>query len=360
MKQYNTIKAKYPDAILLFRVGDFYETFGEDAIRASKVLGITLTRRANGSASHIELAGFPHHSIDSYLPKLVRAGYRVAICDQLEDPKMVKGIVKRGITELVTPGVCFNDKILHHGQNNFLASLHFEKDGAGLALCDVSTGEFLVAQGSLAYIEKLIQNFKPNELLFEKSKREALNDLVGDRFYSFGLDDWAFKYDFGYESLTKHFDTLSLKGFGIEDQTLAITACGAILHYLNETKHDKLKHITTLSRIEEDTYVWLDKFTIRNLELYTTNHENGKSLVDVIDRTVSPMGARLLKRWVALPLKNTSSINERLDAVDHFVTHQNLREALIDLMKEVGDLEAALENRRSRSPTGCRSRRPLS
>jgi len=339
MKQYNTIKAKYPDAILLFRVGDFYETFGEDAIRASKVLGITLTRRANGSASHIELAGFPHHSIDSYLPKLVRAGYRVAICDQLEDPKMVKGIVKRGITELVTPGVCFNDKILHHGQNNFLASLHFEKDGAGLALCDVSTGEFLVAQGSLAYIEKLIQNFKPNELLFEKSKREALNELVGDRFYSFGLDDWAFKYDFGYESLTKHFDTLSLKGFGIEDQTLAITACGAILHYLNETKHDKLKHITTLSRIEEDTYVWLDKFTIRNLELYTTNHENGKSLVDVIDRTVSPMGARLLKRWVALPLKNTSAINERLDAVDHFVNHQDLRETLIDLMKEVGDLE---------------------
>lgn len=339
MKQYNTIKAKYPDAILLFRVGDFYETFGEDAIRASKVLGITLTKRANGSASHIELAGFPHHSIDSYLPKLVRAGYRVAICDQLEDPKMVKGIVKRGITELVTPGVCFNDKILNHGQNNFLASLHFENENAGLALCDVSTGEFLVAQGSQTYVEKLIQNFKPNELLFEKSKRNALNELVGDRFYSFGLDDWAFKYDFGYESLVKHFETRSLKGFGIEEQTLAITACGAILHYLNETKHDKLKHITTLSRIEEDSYVWLDKFTIRNLELYATNHENGKSLVDVIDRTVSPMGSRLLKRWVALPLKNITAINERLDAVDHFVSDADGRQELVSLLKEVGDLE---------------------
>lgn len=339
MKQYNSIKAKYPDAILLFRVGDFYETFGEDAVRASKVLGITLTKRANGSASHIELAGFPHHSVDSYLPKLVRAGYRVAICDQLEDPKTVKGIVKRGITELVTPGVCFNDKILNHGQNNFLASLHFEKDNAGLALCDVSTGEFLVAQGTLTYIEKLIQNFKPNELLFEKSKRNELNELVGDRFYSFGLDDWAFKHDFGYESLTKHFDIRSLKGFGIEEQTLAITACGAILHYLNETKHDKLKHITTLSRIEEDTYVWLDKFTIRNLELYGTNHENGRSMVDVIDRTVSPMGSRLLKRWVALPLKNIAAINDRLDAVNHFTNDADAREELINLLKEVGDLE---------------------
>lgn len=339
MKQYNTIKAKYPDAILLFRVGDFYETFGEDAVRASSVLGITLTKRANGSASHIELAGFPHHSVDSYLPKLVRAGYRVAICDQLEDPKTVKGIVKRGITELVTPGVCFNDKILNHGQNNFLASLHFENDNAGLALCDVSTGEFLVAQGSLSYIEKLIQNFKPNELLYEKSKRNQLNELVGDRFYSFGLDDWAFKYDFGYESLIKHFETQSMKGFGIDDQTIAITACGAILHYLSETKHDKLKHITTLSRIEEDNYVWLDKFTIRNLELYGTNHENGKSLVTVIDRTVSPMGSRLLKRWVALPLKNITAINERLDAVNHFTNEPDSRTELVELLKEVGDLE---------------------
>jgi DNA mismatch repair protein MutS len=241
MKQYNAIKVKYPDAILLFRVGDFYETFGEDAIKTSAILGIVLTRRANGAASHIELAGFPHHSLESYLPKLVRAGYRVAICDQLEDPKMVKGIVKRGITELVTPGVCFNDKILNHQQNNFLASIHFEGELAGLALCDVSTGEFLVGQGSLHYIDKLIQNFKPNEILFEKNKRQAVQDFLGERSYTFGLDDWAFGYDYGYESLTKQFETNSLKGFGIEDQRLAIMASGAILHYLNETKHEQLK-----------------------------------------------------------------------------------------------------------------------
>lgn len=339
MKQYNSIKAKYPDAVLLFRVGDFYETFGEDAIRASKILGITLTKRANGSASHIELAGFPHHSLDSYLPKLVRAGLRVAICDQLEDPKMVKGIVKRGITELVTPGVSFNDKILNHQQNNFLASVHFEKEKAGLALCDVSTGEFLVAQGTYAYIDKLIQNFKPNEILFEKSKRELLNELVGDRFYSFGLDDWAFTYDYGYESLTKQFETVSLKGFGVEDQQEAIKACGALLHYLGETKHDQLKHINKVSRIEEDNYVWLDKFTIRNLELYGSNHENGKSLIDVIDKTVSPMGSRLLKRWLALPLKNSSTINERLNAVEFFVKNTELRDDLFSSLNEVGDLE---------------------
>ena len=339
MKQYNTIKAKYPDAILLFRVGDFYETFGEDAIKASKILGIVLTKRANGSASHIELAGFPHHSVDTYLPKLVRAGYRVAICDQLEDPKMVKGIVKRGITELVTPGVCFNDKLLNHQQNNFLASVHFEKEQAGIALCDVSTGEFLVAQGSLNYIEKLIQNFKPNEILFEKNKRNELNNLVLDTFYSFGIDDWAFKYEFGYESLTNHFETKSLKGFGIEEQHLAISACGAIIHYLNETKHDKLKHINKISRIEEDNYVWLDKFTIRNLELYQTNHENGKSLIDIIDKTVSPMGSRLLKRWLALPLKNINAINERLNAVTFLVSDENKRIDFISFLKEIGDLE---------------------
>ncbi len=339
MKQYNSIKAKYPDAILLFRVGDFYETFGEDAVKASKILGITLTKRANGQASHIELAGFPHHSVDSYLPKLVRAGYRVAICDQLEDPKTVKGIVKRGITELVTPGVSFNDKILNHQQNNFLASIHFDKDQGGLALCDVSTGEFLVAQGSISYLEKLIQNFKPNELLYEKNKRHQLNDLLGDRFYSFGLDDWAFTYDFGYESLTKHFETNSVKGFGIEGQNLAICACGAILHYLGETKHDKLKHINKISRIDEDQYVWLDKFTIRNLELYSSNSENGKSLIDVIDKTVSPMGSRLLKRWLALPLKSVDAIKERQAAVDYFVTNIENRYETVALLKEVGDLE---------------------
>jgi len=339
MKQYNSIKAKYPDAILLFRVGDFYETFGDDAIKASKILGIVLTKRANGAAAYIELAGFPHHSLDSYLPKLVRAGYRVAICDQLEDPKMVKGIVKRGITELVTPGVCYNDKILHHQQNNFLASLHLDKEYGGLALCDVSTGEFLVAQGSLNYIEKLIQNFKPNEILYEKNKRNQFNDLLGDRFYSFGLDDWAFTYDYGYESLIKHFDTKSLKGFGIEENKFAINACGAILHYLNETKHDRLKHITKVSRIDEDQFVWLDKFTIRNLELYSSNHENGKSLIDVIDKTVSPMGSRLIKRWLALPLKNIELINERLNAVDHFFRQSEERYELVSLLKEVGDLE---------------------
>jgi DNA mismatch repair protein MutS len=339
MKQYNGIKTKYPDAILLFRVGDFYETFGEDAVKATKVLGIVLTKRANGSASHIELAGFPHHSLDSYLPKLVRAGFRVAICDQLEDPKMVKGIVKRGITELVTPGVSFNDKILNHQTNNFLASVHFDGANAGLALCDVSTGEFLVAQGQIAYIEKLIQNFKPNELLFEKSKRSALDELVGEKFYSFGLDDWAFSYDYGYESLLKQFEITSLKGFGIEDQKLAIQACGAILHYLNETKHDRLQHITKVSRIDEEQFVWLDKFTIRNLELYGSNHENGKSLIDVIDKTVSPMGSRLLKRWLALPLKNIAAINERLEAVSYFVSKQEEAEELIQLLKEMGDLE---------------------
>ena len=339
MKQYNSIKAKYPDAILLFRVGDFYETFGEDAVKTSKILGIVLTKRANGQATHIELAGFPHHSVDAYLPKLVRAGYRVAICDQLEDPKTVKGIVKRGITELVTPGVSFNDKILNHQQNNFLASLHFDKDQGGLALCDVSTGEFLVAQGTVSYLEKLIQNFKPNEFLFEKNKRNNLNELLGERFYSFGLDDWAFTYDYGYERLTKHFETNSLKGFGIEDLNLSVCACGAILHYLNETKHDKLKHINKISRIDEDNYVWLDKFTIRNLELYSSNSENGKSLIDVIDKTVSPMGSRLLKRWLALPLKNCDAINERQNAVNHFVYQVENRYELISLLKEVGDLE---------------------
>lgn len=339
MKQYNSIKVKYPDAILLFRVGDFYETFGEDAVRTSKVLGIVLTKRANGSASHIELAGFPHHSLDSYLPKLVRAGYRVAICDQLEDPKMVKGIVKRGITELVTPGVSFNDKILHHQQNNFLASLYLNKDKAGASFLDVSTGLFLIAEGSVGYIEKLIQNFKPNEILFEKNKRAEVSLLLGDRFYLFGLDDWAFTYDYGFESLIKQFETTSLKGFGVEGMDLAITSCGAILHYLNETKHDKLKHITRVSRIDEEEYVWLDKFTVRNLEIYGSNHENGKCLVDVIDETKSPMGSRLLKRWLALPLKNVTAIQERLDVVDYFYSHDELRSDLSALLKDLGDLE---------------------
>lgn len=339
MKQYNEVKGKYPDAILLFRVGDFYETFGEDAVRASKVLGITLTKRANGSASHIELAGFPHHSIDTYLPKLVRAGYRVAICDQLEDPKMVKGIVKRGITELVTPGVSFNDKVLEHKTNNFLASIHLDKDKAGASFLDVSTGEFLVAEGSHTYIEKLIQSFKPNEILFEKNKRQTLTNLIGDRFYIFGLDDWAFTRDFGFEALTKQFGTLSLKGFGIEHLPMAISSCGAILHYLGETKHDRLQHITAVSRVEEDQYVWLDRFTVRNLELFGSSHDNGRCLIDIIDTTVSPMGSRLLKRWLALPLKQLELINERLDVVSFFSEHRELQAQLSTHFEEIGDLE---------------------
>lgn len=339
MKQYNTIKAKYPDAILLFRVGDFYETFGEDAVKASKILGIVLTKRANGSGTFIELAGFPHHSLDSYLPKLVRAGYRVAICDQLEDPKLTKTIVKRGITELVTPGVSFNDKVLDHQKNNFLASVHLDKDKAGVAFLDISTGEFLVGQGSTTYVERLIQNFKPNEILFEKNKKTELLELIGDRFYIFGLDDWAFTFDFGYDSLIKQFETTSLKGFGIEDYSLAVSSCGALLHYLNETKHDKLKHITKVSRLDEEQYVWLDKFTIRNLELFNSNNDNGKSLIDIIDKTITPMGSRLLKRWLALPLKSVEMINERLEAVNYFVLQSDIRNKINTLLKEVGDLE---------------------
>lgn len=339
MKQYNEVKAKYPDAILLFRVGDFYETFGADAIKTAQVLGITLTKRANGSASHIELAGFPHHSIDTYLPKLVRAGYRVAICDQLEDPKMVKGIVKRGVTELVTPGVSFNDKILEHKTNNFLASIYLDNEHAGISFLDVSTGEFLVAEGTLTYIEKLIQSFKPNEILFEKNKRQQLINLIGERFYIFGIDDWAFTKDFGYEALIKQFGTNSLKGFGVEHLQLAIMSCGAILHYLSETKHDKLQHITSVSRIEEDQYVWLDRFTIRNLEIFGTSHENGKCLIDVLDDTVTPMGSRLLKRWLALPLKQLEVINERLDIVEYFYQHTELHHQLCEQFNEIGDLE---------------------
>ena len=332
MKQYNSIKVKYPDAILLFRVGDFYETFGEDAIKASQILGIVLTRRANGSATYIELAGFPYHSLDNYLPKLVRAGFRVAICDQLEDPKLTKTIVKRGITELVTPGVSFNDKVLDHKKNNFLASIYFDKEQAGVSFLDISTGEFLVGQGNIAYVERLIQNFKPNEILYEKNKRQTLTDLIGERFYIFGLEDWAFTYYYGYESLMKQFETVSLKGFGIEELKLAISSCGALLHYLNETKHDKLKHITKISRVDEDQYVWLDKFTVRNLELFGSNNENGKGLIDIIDKTTTPMGSRLLKRWLALPLKSIDAINERLQGVDYFLS---MVDSYLDLRREL-------------------------
>src|ERR1700758_1986655 len=293
MRQYNQIKTQFPDALLLFRVGDFYETFGEDAVKASSVLGIILTRRANGSAQFIELAGFPHHSLDNYLPKLVRAGYRVAICDQLEDPKMVKGIVKRGVTELVTPGLAYSEKILEHHSNNFLASLHIDGNSLGVSLLDISTGEFFLAQGNPSYIEKIIHKFSPNEILFEKNKRAQVLDLIGEKYYIYGLDDWAFGQDYGYESMTKHFGTVSLKGFGIEEMHSAVASCGALLFYLHQTRHDKLKHITSVKRIDEKDYMWLDKFTFRNLELIYSNHENGKSVFDVLNGTVSPMGTRL-------------------------------------------------------------------
>lgn len=338
MKQYNAIKAKYPDAMLLFRVGDFYETFGADAIRAANVLGITLTARNNGS-SKLELAGFPHHSLNTYLPKLVRAGMRVAICDQLEAPSKEKKIVKRGVTELVTPGVTLNDQILDHRSNNFLAAVHFDKKGVGISFLDVSTGEFLVAQGDEQYIDKLLHGFKPTEVLFQRNHKKQFIDKFGEQFYTFCLDDWAFTEDFGRETLEKHFQTNSLKGFGIEDMPLSISAAGAALHYLTETQHDKIQHISSISRIEEDKYVWLDKFTIRNLELIYSPNENAKTLIDVLDKTISPMGSRMLKRWVALPLKEIQPINDRLLVVQQLVNENDLAAQLIQQINEIGDLE---------------------
>ena len=321
MKQYYGIKAKYPDAMLLFRVGDFYETFGEDAVRAAGVLGIVLTRRANGSASFIELAGFPHHSLDTYLPKLVRAGMRVAICDQLEDPKLTKTIVKRGVTELISPGVSSNDKILEHKKNNFLASVFTEGKISGIAFIDISTGEYLVAQGSAAYIDKLLQSFNPSEVLYPKSNKKEFQEKYGKSFYSYALDEWVFQGDYARESLLRHFGTQSLKGFGIEDWTVAIIAAGAALHYVSDTRQEQLKHISGISRIDENQYVWLDRFTIRNLELVSSSNEKAVTLLDVMDYTLTPMGARLLKRWLMLPLKDVSSIEERQEAVSYFQKH---------------------------------------
>ncbi len=339
MRQYNALKAKYPDALLLFRVGDFYETFGADAIRASGILGIVLTKRGNGSASSVELAGFPHHALDTYLPKLVRAGLRVAICDQLEDPKATKTIVKRGVTELVTPGVSSNDKLLDHKSNNFLAAIHIDKDEVGAAFLDISTGEFMVAQGNEAYIEKLLQGLKPGEVLYQKNKKKELEELTGSAFYSYHLDEWVFKLDYGRDTLTRHFDTLTLKGFGIEDMPSATIAAGAALHYLAETHHDKLDHINTLSRIDEDKYVWLDKFTIRNLELVSSPNENATTLLEVLDHTCTPMGARMLRRWLLLPLKDLHAIEERLDIVSTLLANKALAEGLSKNLKQVGDLE---------------------
>jgi DNA mismatch repair protein MutS len=339
MKQYNQIKAKFPEALLLFRVGDFYETFGQDAIVASKVLGIVLTKRGAGSSSETELAGFPHHSLESYLPKLVRAGHRVAICDQLEDPKMTKTIVKRGVTELVTPGIAFSDKILDGHNNNFLAAIHVEKTSFGAAFLDVTTGEFYVAQGNQEYIQKLLQSFEPSELLFQKNKTKFFEELFGNRHYSFRMEDWVFTGDFATEKLTKHFQTNSLKGFGVEELTFGQIAAGAILHYLGETQHDQLGHISQIQRIEEEKYVWLDRFTIRNLELISPLNENGKTLFDTINATRTPMGTRLLRRWMVLPLKQVDRISARQEAVASLHSNNEIRGRLIDELEDIGDME---------------------
>lgn len=339
MKQYYSIKSKYPDALLLFRVGDFYETFSDDAIRTSEVLGIVLTRRANGSASFVELAGFPHHALDTYLPKLVRAGHKVAICDQLEDPKLTKNIVKRGVTELVTPGVSYNDKILENRQNNFLASIHLMPKTSGISFLDISTGEYLVAQGSNEYIDKLIQTFRPSEVIVQKSKKQEFINLFGNKLYLSTFDDWVFTFDFGYDLLLKHFNTVSLKGFGIDELEYGIIAAGAALHYLAETNHDKVQHICKIARIEEDHYVWLDRFTIRNLEIISSSNEQAKTLLNIIDKTVSPMGARLLRRWLLLPLKEKLPIIERLDSVGWFIENETYLRELQKQIKFIGDIE---------------------
>ena len=338
MKQYNTIKAKYPDAMLLFRVGDFYELFSSDAVKASRILGISLTARNNGG-SKVELAGFPHHSVDTYLPKLVRAGQRVAICDQLEDPKMTKKIVKRGVTEVVTPGVSFNDKVLEHKKNNFLAAVHFGKKEVGVAFLDVSTGEFLIAEGTEEYVDKLLQGLTPSEVIYQKQKTTDFKEAFGDKHYSFKLEDWVFTNDFSNEILLKQFGTKSLKGFGIEQLSSAVIAAGAALHYLNETQHEKVGHITNISRIEEEKYVWLDRFTIRNLELLYSPNEDATTLIDILDNTISPMGARMLKRWMVLPLKDKEPIVERLDVVEHFFKKPELNENLAEHINQLGDIE---------------------
>ncbi|HAQ70024.1 MAG TPA: DNA mismatch repair protein MutS [Flavobacteriales bacterium] len=339
MKQYYAIKAKHPNALLLFRVGDFYETFSEDAIKTSKILGIVLTQRRNGSSASIELAGFPYHSLDVYLPKLVRAGLRVAICDQLEDAKQTKSIVKRGVTEMVTPGVSFNSQILDSNQNNFLAAIHFSKDNLGAAFLDVSTGEFFVAEGPKYYIEKLVAGFNPSEILFERSQKNHFKEVFGNKYHTYHLENWAFQHEFGYESLTRHFKTQSLKGFGIEDHTLAVIAAGAALQYVSDTQHDRIHHISQLSRIDGNDHVWLDRFTQRNLELFGTSNEGGKSLLNVLDKTITPMGSRLMKQWLAFPLNNIEAINQRLNSVEAFYLDEELRLSLIDQLKRIGDLE---------------------
>ena len=339
MKQYNEIKRKYPDACLLFRVGDFYETFGEDAVRASQILGIVLTKRGAGSETETALAGFPHHSLNTYLPKLVKAGLRVAICDQLEDPKMTKTIVKRGVTELVTPGVSMNDEVLMSKSNNFLAAVHFGKKHLGISFLDVSTGEFLTAQGNEEYIDKLLQNFNPSEILIPKQNKNQFREIFGEDFHTFFLEDWVYNEDYGVEVLTKHFQTNSLKGFGIEELQEGIVASGAILYYLSETQHNKIQHITSIQRIPEDAYVWMDRFTIRNLELYHSTNQNAVTLLDVIDYTLSPMGGRLLKRWLALPLKDVVKIQSRHEVVSFLKENPEVLQKIQYQIKQISDLE---------------------
>lgn len=339
MKQYNAIKAKYPGALLLFRVGDFYETFGQDAITASKVLDIVLTKRGSGSASEIELAGFPHHALDNYLPKLVRAGHRVAICDQLEDPRSVKGIVKRGVTELVTPGLSYNDNVLEKRQNNFLASIFMGKNTYGVAFLDVSTGEFYVAQGGENYILKLIQGFAPSEIIFSKQGRGHFEVMFGDDCSTFALDEWVYGFDYAYEKLIQQFKTASLKGFGIDELGEAIIAAGAVLHYLEDTEHKDTSHISSISRIDEDKFVWLDKFTIRNLEIVDSQNDGGVPLINILDRTVTPMGSRQLRKWMILPLKEKDAIEERLSMVDVFFSNHSLTDKILESLKQIADLE---------------------
>ncbi len=339
MKQYNSIKAKYPDALLLFRVGDFYETFGEDAAKAAGILGIVLTKRRNGAASYVNLAGFPHHSLDTYLPKLVKAGYRVAICDQLEDPKLAKKIVKRGVTELVTPGVSLNDNVLEQKENNFLAAVHLTSGISGISLLDISTGEFYLAEGNEEYIDKILQTFIPSEVIVQRQFRGKFIERFGDKFYMSVFDDWVFSIDFATEILLKHFRTVSLKGFGIDEMENGIVAAGAAIHYLYETHHDKLDHISRISRIDEGKYVWLDRFTIRNLELLSPLSPGGKTLIDVIDRTDSPMGARLMRKWVTMPLVDKLAIDERLEVVEYLMNNPEKETQLHETLKGIGDLE---------------------
>ena len=339
MKQYSTIKAKYPDALLLFRVGDFYETFGEDAIKAAGILGIVLTKRRNGAASYVELAGFPHHSLDTYLPKLVRAGHRVAICDQLEDPKLTKTIVKRGVTELVTPGVSLNDNVLEQKENNFLAAIHFTGGICGISLLDISTGEFYLAEGNYEYLDKILQSFQPSEVVIQRKERQNFIEHFGNRFYISVFDDWVFTIDFAIDTLLKHFKTVSLKGFGVEEMEMGVISAGAAIHYLYETHHEKLDHISKVSRIDENQYVWLDKFTIRNLELLHPISPGGKTLLDVIDRTDSPMGARLMRRWVTMPLVDKHIIDERINVVEFIIANSDWENNLHEELKKLGDLE---------------------